>query len=131
MISFSNANRSILIKNPEFNDSKSLGIDLGVHTMMDSSVSTYRTPSRIAFQLEFSQISRVKAEEVRDFFDVTSGQLLTYVDLSGVSWQGYLIGDTLSIENEGKGRSVPGGVIRSEGFRVTFDFEVTSAHSND
>lgn len=130
MIEFANNTAQISLKNPEFGDTRESETNLMVKTMMDSSLSTYVNAARRKFNLTFAELSRPKAEELRDFFELTTGERLTYIDVAGSVWSGYILNKDIGLDNTGLGRGNAAGTMRRESFTATIEFEVADAHSN-
>lgn len=129
-VSFRNINRNITLRSPEFSDKRKLATNLQVKTMMDSSLVTHRNRSRTIFEIAFTELSRVKAEELRDFVISQGGIRVTYTDVEGVDWSGYILNEELVLTADQKGRANSGGTVRAEAFSTTIEFEVADANAD-
>lgn len=110
----------VTLKDPEFNDADNLLLDVKVMDMMDGSIRTrVSTPVPIKLSLQFIELTRVKAIELRDFLTASLGQKVRYVDYSGQHWAGYITNEP-SVTTTGRGG---GSSERQESNSVKIEFE--------
>ncbi len=113
--------RTIVVKDPEFGDKDDLAFDNKVTDMMNGAIRTRissPTPSKLV--LEFIELSRVKALELRDFIVSSLGVKVRYIDYLGVHRMGYLTNEaSLIVTGRGGGTSA-----RQESSTTHVEFEV-------
>lgn len=110
------------LRDPELGDKTEINVKVRLLTMMDGTIRTRRaTPATTLLMLKFTELTRRKALELRDFLVASEGAKLRYFDYLGNQWSGYILTDSnvLTTYARGLGSSEP----RKEANAVTLEFE--------
>ena len=86
---------TITMKNPDYGDSEQYDNNVQYHIGMDGTVSSYKKDLKQLLLLNFSGISKAKAEEFEQFFINNSGNELGYTDTLAREWQVRIINNPL------------------------------------
>ena len=95
----------IHLPSPEFGDSESLQLRAPVGVSMDGSFYSYiKTPIQKVLNMSFAGLTRFKMEEFVTFLIDNQGSQIKFVDVLGVTWQGYITTDPNEFTTDGRGR---------------------------
>lgn len=122
MITFSVLTRAIQLRDPLFQNAQILDVNTIFKTAMDGSIRSRRGEQTTRLNLRFTEITRRKAMEFRDFVIATAGQKLRYIDFNSVSWYGYIITEPDDIITYARGLS--SSEPRAEACELRLEFEI-------
>jgi len=110
------------MRSPEFGDDEILGLNTRFKVAMDGTDYSYRaTPSSTSFNLSFTNLTRRKAMELRNFLMTSASEEIGYVGHDGRTWRGKLLIEAGELITAGTG---PGdATMRKEDTSITLQFE--------
>jgi hypothetical protein len=111
----------ISIRDPEFQDQQNLTTNVRIFTMASGAVRTTKNPTTVRLVLNFREVSRSKAVEIRDFIVASSGAKLRYDDYKGASWVGYIVTEPNEITTYARGLGNAEPRKEANSFSLTFE----------
>lgn len=113
--------KQVLLRSPDFQDALTPDNRVQVSTAMDGTIRTRIAKITTKLSITFSNLTRTKAIEVRDFLVFALGEKVRYVDQDGASWVGYFLTVPFEVTTDGTGGGASG--IRRESNRLVLEFE--------
>jgi len=91
MITFINSNGALVLPNPQYPNTDSVDIKILVSHSMDGAIHTTKyTPNNDTFLIPIRGVTKNKKDQIVDFFNLNSGELLNYTDENGQLYSGYI-----------------------------------------